>query len=151
MTPFINYQALKVEDAVEELKKLAAKNWVVRAALFGQKMRGWSDADTYAVIAVTLCGAQDVLSERLKEAMSMQLVKPVEVIKEDGKVIRAAFLPNAAREMYDALKLVVALFEAETPFLIEKLGGRMTNGDQDKIDEVFRKVDEALAKAEGRL
>jgi hypothetical protein len=151
MSPYMNYQALRVEDAVEDLKKLAPKNWVVQAALFGQQMRGWSDVDTYAVIAVALCGAQGVLSERLKEAMSMQLVKPVEVVKADGKVVRHAFLPNAAREMYDALKLVVALFEPDAPFLIEKHGGRMTNGDQDKIDEVFRKVDEAIAKAEGRL
>jgi len=58
-----------------------------------------------------------------------------------------ARLIAAAPEMYEALNGISSLFGPNTPFVLTKLHGLMTNGDQDKIDAVFGKIMHALAKA----
>ena len=58
-----------------------------------------------------------------------------------------ARLIAAAPEMYEALNGISSLFGPDTPFVLTKLHGLMTNGDQNKIDAVFGKIMHALAKA----
>ena len=60
-----------------------------------------------------------------------------------------ACLISAAPEMYEALEGIESLFGPDTPFILTKLHGLMTNGDQDKIDAVFGKIMHAIAKAQG--
>ena len=60
-----------------------------------------------------------------------------------------AHLYAAAPEMYEALEGINSLFGPDIPFILTKLHGLMTNGDQDKIDAVFGKIMHAIAKAEG--
>jgi hypothetical protein len=64
---------------------------------------------------------------------------------------RVADMVEAAPEVYEALVGLVALFGfgSNTPLVITKLHGPMTNGDQDKIDAVFGKIMHAVAKTEG--
>lgn len=66
-------------------------------------------------------------------------------VLEDVKL--NACLIAAAPDCYEALKALHDLFE-NGDFYIRKFNNRITNGDQDVIDAMFKKVDVALAKVE---
>lgn len=47
-------------------------------------------------------------------------------------------------ELGEALKTVVGLFAESEPFYIRKVGGEITNGEQDRIGAAFVKAEAAL-------
>ena len=115
------YSEFKAEDAPRLLReRLRPKRWepwsgegtrlpvlgvseqVITLCFRLQQSQGWTDEVTFAVIAHSLAEAMDAQHKQLLEAMNHQMVKP---FVHDGK--RVVFLGNAARPMYDALKVVV--------------------------------------------
>lgn len=60
----------------------------------------------------------------------------------------AAAPDEVIEELMIALRMVRRLFGEGSPLFIKKLGGPITNGDQDKIDAPFIAIDRALARAE---
>jgi hypothetical protein len=58
-------------------------------------------------MACYLSDALEASTKQLDRAMTNQIVSPIEIVR-DGKTERAVYLGNAAREMYEALKVMLA-------------------------------------------
>jgi hypothetical protein len=118
-----------LERVKEEVYARAGNIQAMRVILDCQQQQRWSDEQAFGLMACYLADSLESMTKKVMEATNRQIVDPIEVIR-DGDTVRHAFLPNAAREMYDALKDFVAITEG--------------NG------AVKNKALAAIAKAEGR-
>jgi hypothetical protein len=80
---------------------------IIQKCLDLQRILGWSDAETFGIMACYLSDALEASTKQLDRAMTNQIVSPIEIVR-DGKTERAVYLGNAAREMYEALKVMLA-------------------------------------------
>lgn len=93
-----------------------------------------------------------ISDERLKELASRAEIgslHPYGVeLDESRQVARELLALRASHaELMKALDGLMDLFHDPSPFYIKKLGSPITNGDQDKIDDVFANAQDALEAA----
>jgi hypothetical protein len=124
-----------IERVKEQVHARARTIDIMRIILELQPDQHWTDEQSYGLMACYLADSLEAMTRKVIEAANRQIVEPMEIVR-DGKTVRTVFLPNAAREMYDALKVVRELYGCPGP--------------QTKMDKTFMAVEAAIAKAEGR-
>ena len=142
-------------EAVEQMRLRARHSVLLGTILDAQPFMACDDGTIAACAACYLSDALEATSKKYIDAVARQIVDPIETIV-DGDIVRHAFLPNAAREMYDALKRCVqliggwreAIAELED-FCSEPVRLRNMIVAVDQIDELKPKMVAAISKAEG--
>lgn len=120
---------------------------IIQKCLDLQRVLGWTDAETFGIMACYLSDALESTMGQLEKALVNQISDPIEIVR-DGKIERHVFLGNSAREMYDALT-AIRQYGADT------LSGRADGPDdrqwqRESVLEMTRRARVAIAKAEGR-
>lgn len=119
---------------------------IIQKCLDLQRILGWSDAETFGIMACYLSDALEASTEQLNKAMANQITAPIEIVR-DGKTERAVYLGNAAREMYEALRAAEAILRLSNNDFSTNDSGKFRNIT---LRSTHKEVLAAIAKAEGR-
>ena len=142
MKPLDGAMIISVESAKYELEKRRRRVHMIRIALEAQHVKGWTDEQTFAVLACYLSDQLEHTVEKLQESMLKEMVSPFANVT-DGKSERYVYLGNHVRALYDALKTLEASCTASM------LSGNWGNFTIDQWPEL-EIAREAIAKAEGK-
>jgi hypothetical protein len=100
--------------------------WAVRSLMI---------VDAKSATVLHLGGQQSVMGVR----------EPKDLVRLNKRIVRSV---NAIDKAVEAFKALDGLFSTEDPrFIIHKIKGGITNGEQDEIDAAFSKLKIAMAEA----
>lgn len=133
-------------EAMDQMRLRARHSLLLRTILGAQPFVGCDDATIAALAACYLSDALESTTEKYRTAKAREIVDPIETIS-DGKTVRHAFLPNAAREMYEALKALDKAWSKDHHDPESLHSQRIFSRD---TIQLWRAARAAIAKAEGR-
>ena len=114
--------------------KRRIKSSIIQKCLDLQKVLGWTDAETFGIMACYLSDALESTTKELDNALNEEIT-------------RCAFLGNAARAMYEALKATEVILRLSNHDFGTNDMGKFRNIT---LRSTHREVLAAIAKAEGR-